>query len=103
MGDQGLKRRVAMATFIMVGKYSSEAVKKISAKRTDDTVKLVKSLKGEVKAMYALLGAHDLLFIVTFPGVEEAIKASVALSKATGIAFTTSPAITVAEFDKLMA
>jgi len=92
-----------MATFIMVGKYSSEAVKKISAKRTDDTVKLVKSLKGEVKAMYALLGAHDLLFIVTFPGVEEAIKASVALSKATGIAFTTSPAITVAEFDKLMA
>jgi len=92
-----------MATFIMVGKYSGEAVKKISAKRTDDTVKLVKSLKGEVKAMYALLGPHDLLFIVTFPGTEEALKASVALSKATGIAFTTSPAITVAEFDKLLA
>ena len=42
------------------------------------------------------------MFIVNFPGTEQAIKASVALSKTTGIAFTTLPAVTVEEFDKLI-
>jgi len=43
-----------------------------------------------------------LVFIVDFPKVEQAIKASVALNKLTGISFTTSQAITVKEFDKLI-
>jgi uncharacterized protein with GYD domain len=55
-----------------------------------------------VESIYALLGEKDLVFIVNFPGTEQAIKASVALSKATGIAFTTLPAVTVEEFDKLI-
>lgn len=92
-----------MATFLMFGKYSTEAVKKISAERTDKTVKLAKQFKGEIKDMYALLGEYDLLFIAELPGAEQAMQFSVALSKLTGIAFTTSPAVTVAEFDKLMA
>ncbi len=33
----------------------------------------------------------------------EAVKVSAALSKQTGIAFTTAPAVTVEEFDKLVA
>jgi hypothetical protein len=41
--------------------------------------------------------------VVTLPSLEAALKASVALSKQTGIAFTTSPAISVEEFDKLVA
>jgi uncharacterized protein with GYD domain len=53
--------------------------------------------------MYSLLGEKDLVFILTFPGIEQAMKASVALSKMTGIAFTTYPAISVEEFDRLMA
>ena len=92
-----------MATFLMFGKYSPEAVKKISAERTEKTLKLAKQFKGEVKGMYALLGEYDLLFIAELPGAPQAMQFSVALSKLTGIAFTTSPAVTVAEFDKLMA
>lgn len=92
-----------MTTFIMFGKYSAEALKEMSPARTKKATDLVKKLKGKVEAMYALLGEKDLLFIVTFPGMEEAMKASVALSKMTGISFTTAPAISVAEFDKLMA
>jgi len=92
-----------MATFLMFGKYSAEAAKKISAKRTQDAAILVKEYGGRVEAMYALLGEKDLLFILNFPGVEQAMKASVALSKMTGIAFTTHPAVTVEEFDRLMA
>lgn len=92
-----------MATFLMFGRYSSEALKGVSAKRTKEAVSLIKNFGGDVIGMYALLGEKDLVFIVTFPGVEDAMKASVALSKLTGIGFTTCPAVTVEEFDKLMA
>ena len=92
-----------MATFLMFGKYSAEAVKKISADRTEKTMQLAKKFKGDIKAMFAVLGKYDLLFIADFPEVNKAMQFSVALSKLTGIAFTSFPAVTVAEFDKLMA
>ena len=92
-----------MATFFMFGKYSVEGAKGISAKRTEEVIKVVKKFKGEVKGMYALLGEKDLVFIVNFPGTDQAMQASVALSKMTGIGFTTCPAVTVEEFDKLTA
>jgi len=91
-----------MDLFIMFGKYSAEAVKGISPQRTTKAVSLVKKLGGDIKAMYALLGEKDVLVILTLPGVQEAMKASLALSKLTGISFTTSPAITVEDFDKLV-
>lgn len=91
-----------MATFLMFGKYSSEALKGISSKRTEEASNLIKRFGGEVKATYSLLGEKDLVIIVTFPGIEGAMKASVALSKMSGVSFTTSPAVTVEEFDKLM-
>ena len=91
-----------MAMFFMSGKYSAEALKGMSAKRTDKSINLIKNLGGEVNAMYALLGEKDLILIVNFPGIEQAMKASVALSKMTGISFITSQAITVEEFDKMM-
>jgi uncharacterized protein with GYD domain len=91
-----------MATFLMFGRYSSEALKGMSSKRTEGARGLIKKFGGEVKAMYSLLGEKDLVIILTFPGIEEAMKASVSLSKMTGISFTTSPAVTVEEFDKLM-
>jgi uncharacterized protein with GYD domain len=91
-----------MATFFMLGRYSSEALKGISEGRTDKALRLIKKYGGEVKSMYALLGEIDLVFILTFPDMEKAIQASVALNKLTGISFTTLPAVTVEEFDKLM-
>jgi len=45
----------------------------------------------------------DLVLIVDFPGVEQAIKASVALTKMTGVSFTSSPAVLVEDFDKMIA
>ncbi|MBM4301228.1 MAG: GYD domain-containing protein [Deltaproteobacteria bacterium] len=92
-----------MATFLMFGKYSAEAIKAMSPARTQSTVDLLKQMGGAVTAMYAVLGEVDLVFVVTLPGIEAAIKASVVLSKQTGIAFTTCPAVTVEEFDKLVA
>jgi uncharacterized protein with GYD domain len=85
----------------MFGKYSSDAVREISAERTVKATALLDDLGGDVKAGYALLGETDLVIIVDFPGVKEAMKASVELNKLLGISFTTSPAVTVEEFDKL--
>jgi uncharacterized protein with GYD domain len=91
-----------MAKFLMLGKYSQEAIKGITAERTNKVVDTIAKAGGKVNSMYALLGNYDLAFIVDFPGNKEAIKASVALTKLTGIGFTTSPAITVEEFDKVI-
>ena len=90
-----------MPTFCMFGKYSSDAVGKISAERTVKATAMMEKLGGEVKTGYALLGETDLVLIVDFPGVKEAMKASVEMNKLLGIAFTTSPAVTIEEFDKL--
>jgi len=91
-----------MAIFFMFGKYTPEARGEISAERTQQAIKAIKKLGGEVNAMHALLGSYDLLFCITLPGIEDAIKASLALSDLTGISFTTCPAVTVEVFDELV-
>jgi uncharacterized protein with GYD domain len=91
-----------MATFFMFGKYTSEALKGMSAERTGEATWLIRKLRGEVKSTYALLGERDLALIVDFPGIQQAMKTSVALSKLTGISFVTSPAVPVEEFDRMM-
>ena len=91
-----------MATFFMFGTYTSKAIENISAERTQQAVSEIKKLGGEVQAMHVLLGEYDLLFCVKLPGIDEAIKASVTLSKLTGISFKTCPAVTVEAFDRLV-
>jgi len=91
-----------MTTYLMFGRYSLDAVKGISAERTDKATAVIKEHGGEVKAGYALLGKDDLLLIVDFPGIEQAMKTSVALTKLLGISFATSPAVTVEDFDRIM-
>ena len=90
-----------MAVFLMFGKYSSEAIKGISASRTGKATDIIRKYGGSVKSMYALLSDQDLVLITEFPGIQEVMRASVALTKLTGIAFTTSPAVPVEEFDKM--
>jgi uncharacterized protein with GYD domain len=92
-----------MATFLMFGKYSPKSLKGASASRTKEAVELVKQFQGQVEAMYATLGPNDLVVVADFPGTAEAVQASIALTKLTGIGFTTSPALTVEAFDKLLA
>lgn len=91
-----------MATYFMFGTYTMDAVKGMSPKRTEKAVSLIRAAGGELKAAYALLGKTDLVFIVDFPGNQEAMKASVELAKQLGIGFTTAPAVTVDEFDRLV-
>ncbi len=91
-----------MTTFIMTGRYSSEAIGRISGARTAKAIEIVQQCGGKIGAAYATMGDTDLLLIAEFPGVSEAIKASVGLNKALGISFSTAPAIRVEDFDKLV-
>jgi uncharacterized protein with GYD domain len=91
-----------MPTFVMLGKYSMDAVEEISAARSVEATAVIGDAGGEVKAAYALLGEYDVMVIVDFPGVKEAMRTSVELTKLLGIAFTTSPAVTMEEFDELV-
>ena len=90
-----------MATYFMFGKYSADAIKGISAGRTEKAGKLIEKNGGAVKSVYALLGEKDLIIIATFPGSKQAMKSSIAISKLTGIAFTTCEAIAVKDFDSM--
>jgi uncharacterized protein with GYD domain len=91
-----------MTTYFMFGKYSSDAIKGISAGRTEKANKLIQKHGGEIKSINALMGEKDLVIIATFPGTKQAMKASLALTKLTGIAFTTSEAIAVKDFDRMI-
>lgn len=91
-----------MAMYVMFGKYSAEGIKGISTKRSDEAKALIKKNGGELKAGYALLGNVDLVLAVELPDTQKALATSAALSKLTGIAFTTSPAVSIDEFDTLM-
>ena len=91
-----------MTTFFMFGKYTQEALKKISPDRTHKAINIIQRLGGRVKSVYALLGNDDLVFIVNLPSAAQATLVSIELTKLTGISFTTSTAIPVDEFDKLV-
>ncbi|MFA4993433.1 MAG: GYD domain-containing protein [Candidatus Omnitrophota bacterium] len=92
-----------MAKFFMYGKYTKEALGGISADRTKKALDAITNAGGKVNSMYALLGKYDMVLIADFPGVAEVMKASVALNKLTNISFTSFPAITIEEFDKIIA
>ncbi|MCB9770981.1 MAG: GYD domain-containing protein [Candidatus Omnitrophica bacterium] len=91
-----------MQAFVMLGKYSSEAVRDISANRTDKSLGLIKELGGKVISMYTLLGGYDVVLTAEFPNLEAAMRASLGLTILTGIGFSSYPAISVSDFDKMI-
>ena len=92
-----------MTTYILFGKYSQDALKKISARRTAGAAAVIKKHGGDLKAGYALLGEVDLVLIADFPDNAKAMKASVELTRQFGIGFRTAPAVSVEFFDSMMA
>lgn len=91
-----------MATFFFLGRYSTEGLKGVAAARTSKATELIKQLGGEIKSIHALLGDHDLAIVAELPNVDVALRASVQLGRLTGVTFSTSPAFTAEQFDKLL-
>lgn len=91
-----------MTFYLMKGRYSAEAVQKISGERTGLAHQIVQQNDGKIVAAYATLGQDDLLVITEFPGVSNVMKASMELNKALGISFASTAALSVDDFDKLV-
>ncbi|GIW71250.1 MAG: hypothetical protein KatS3mg102_0792 [Planctomycetota bacterium] len=90
-----------MPTYFMFGRYTTEAIKGIAAERTERAGEAIRKAGGEVQSIHALLGERDLCIIATFPNGQAALRASLALTRLTGIGFATSEAVPVATFDRL--
>ena len=91
-----------MGTYLMFGEYSLDAMREISADRTKDTRKVIEEHGGKYVGGYALLGDVDLILIVDLPDTEAAMQTSAALSRMLGISFSTAPAVSVEDFDRIM-
>ncbi|MFZ5833194.1 MAG: GYD domain-containing protein [Planctomycetota bacterium] len=91
-----------MGTFFMFGRYTGDSLAKASAARTKEARRAVESVGGSVKVIYALMGEYDLVILAEMPTMTEAMKASLALKRLTGISFYTTAAMPVEEFDKLL-
>ncbi len=91
-----------MATFFMFGKYSTDSIGKISVERTRETHQVIEQFGGQIKAIYALLGEYDLVIIAVLPRMAEAMQASIALKRLTGISFFTTAAMPIEEFDQMV-
>ena len=91
-----------MPIFMMFGKYNADSIKGVSAERTKKAVEIIEQNGGKVISMFAVVGEHDLVCTLDFPTTEKALAASVALSRLTGISFTTSPVVDVEQFDRMI-
>ena len=91
-----------MPIFLMFGRYSSEAIKDVSADRTVQARNVSTKNGGKIISMYAVMGEHDLVFTIDFENADTAMATSAALYKLTGIHFTTSPVVDVEQFDSLI-
>jgi uncharacterized protein with GYD domain len=89
-------------TFFMFGRYSADALKRVSVERTRQVHQAIEELGGTVKGIYALMGEYDLVVIVELPRMTEAMRASIALKRLTDISFFTTAAMPVEEFDQMV-
>ena len=90
-----------MTTFFFFGSYTKDALEGIDARRTKQAEELIAGYGGKLQSVYALLGQHDIVMIADLPGTPEALQVSIELARKTGIGFTSSPAIAVADFDRI--
>lgn len=90
-----------MDTFFMFGRYSTKSLQEIDARRTERVRQWIANNGGNLRSIYALMGEYDLVMIVEFSRMTDAMKAAVALGQQTGIAFSTCAAMPVEEFDKI--
>jgi uncharacterized protein with GYD domain len=91
-----------MARYFLFGRYTAESIAKVSPERTKKAYEVVTRHGGKIESIFALLGEHDLVIQAELPGTEEAMKASVALTRATGISFSTHAALPVERFDQVL-
>ena len=94
-----------MATFVVQGQYSAEAIKGFVAKPEDRekaVAKLVAAAGGKLRAFYVTTGETDFLVIIEAPDAESVAAGALAAAAGGGIAHaSTQRAWTGKEFKKM--
>jgi uncharacterized protein with GYD domain len=91
-----------MPKFLMLGSYTSHSTQGISKARKRQIESLIIECGGQLQLLYGLLGTYDLLILAEFPSNEVAVRASLSITKMTGITFSSQPAVEIADLDELV-
>jgi uncharacterized protein with GYD domain len=99
-----LKRREAMAYYVILSKLTDEGRKTIKGKpeRMFEVNKELEAMGVKVKEQFAVLGPYDFVNIIEAPDNETVMKMSVELGARGSVELLTLPAISAEEFAKKM-
>ena len=90
-----------MKTFLILGKSSCPELREIGLKYKREVVNLVETFGGDVKSIYLMIREKYLVLILGFSEIKKAMRASIALSKLTGISFRILPVVPVDEINNI--
>jgi uncharacterized protein with GYD domain len=94
-----------MATYVIFFSFTQKGIENIkeSPSRVEAAKKTIKTMGGEVKAFYAILGGqYDTLFIVEAPNNETIAKMSLAIASLGNVRTDTHRVFTEEEFEKIV-
>ena len=94
-----------MPTYIKLGRWTQQGIEKVkeSPARLDAFKQLVKSVGGEVKAVYMVTGQYDILTVIEAPSDDVVAKVALAAASKGGIRTETLRAFTEDEYRKIVA
>ena len=94
-----------MPTYITLGRWTQQGIEKVkeSPARLDAFKQLVKSVGGEVKAVYMVTGQYDILTVIEAPSDDVVAKVALATGSKGGIRTETLRAFTEDVYRKIIA
>jgi uncharacterized protein with GYD domain len=94
-----------MATYVMTFNFTQQGIENVKdvPSRVEAARKIVKSMGGQLKAFYGILGAeYDTMFILDAPDEESVAKMALAISSLGNVRTSTHRAFSEEEFGKLL-
>lgn len=94
-----------MATYLMLFRLTQQGIQKIkeSPSRVEAAKQLCRSLGGEVKQFYSIMGQYDSAFLLEAPSDETAAKVALAISSLGNVRTETLRAFTETEYRQIVA
>ena len=94
-----------MTTYIMLSNYTEQGIKNIkdSPRRLDAAKDLVRSMGGELRAFYLVMGTYDVVVIIEAPNDEVVAKVALKLGAAGNVKTVTLRAFDEAEYRDIVA
>ena len=94
-----------MATYIELVNWTSQGIRNVkdSSKRLESARELAKKLGVEIREVYMVMGAHDLVFVTEAPDDAAMAKFNLSLGSRGNVRTTTLKAFSEAEYRKITA